>query len=304
MGNQNLLKRLKQYRILYLMLLPGVIAIFIFNYIPMYGVLLAFKEYMFREGILGSPWVKFAHFERIFSDPYFYKVLRNTLIISSYRLFWGFTTPIVFALLLNEIRHKRFKKIVQTSSYLPHFMSWVILGGILFSILSLSGPINGIREFLGLEPKIFLTDSSSFRTLLIISGIWKEVGWGTIIYLATISGIDPSLYEAATIDGAGRFQKVRYITLPSLKSTMVILLILSTASILNAGFDQIFNLYNTLVYEVADIIDTYVYRLGLVNMEYGYSTAIGLFKSLVGMVLILTSNTVVNKIGGKGYGLW
>jgi len=296
--------RLKEYRVLLLMLVPGILYFLVFHYLPMYGVVLAFKDFKITQGILGSPWAGFKFFERAYHDPSFMLVLRNTLVISLYKLIFGFPVPIVFALMLNEVVHLRFKKFVQTISYLPHFISWVVLGGIFINFFSLEGPANAVIKLFGGEPLLMLADERYFRSILVATDIFKGFGWASIIYFAAIAGIDDQLYEAATIDGAGRFQRARYITLPMLGPVVAILLILQMASILDAGFDQIFNMYNPNVYSVSDIIDTYVYRKGLTDMEYSYSTAIGIFKSLVALVLIVSMNRIVKAIGGKEHTLW
>jgi len=286
------------------MLMPGMAFFIIFHYTPMYGVTLAFKDFRFIDGILGSPWVGLKYFRKAFADPSFYKVLRNTVFISFYKLLFGFPVPILFALLLSELPGTRFKKVVQTVSYLPHFISWVILAGIFITIFSLDGPINGVRRFLGMKQVVFLAGRSYFRSILVVTDIWQSFGWNSVIYFAAISGIDPELHEAAHLDGASRFQRTVRITLPLLSPVIAILLILRMGSILNAGFDQIFNMYNASVYEVADIIDTYVYRKGLVEMQYSLSTAVGLFKSGIALILIVTTNQIVKLLGGEEYTLW
>nr|WP_145156419.1 ABC transporter permease subunit [Paenibacillus terrae] len=297
-------KKIKQYRVLLLMIVPAVIYYMIFNYAPMYGVLLAFKDFKITQGILGSPWVGFKHFKMIFEDPYFYTVLRNTLIICVYKLLFGFPVPILFALMLSEITSTKFKRVVQTVSYLPHFISWVVLGGIFFTIFSLDGPVNMIVHLFGGEKALFLADERYFRTILVVTSIFQGFGWGSIIYFAALSNIDPQLHEAAVMDGAGRFQRMFHISIPMLAPVIAIMLILSMSGILDAGFDQIFNMYNVKVYNVADIIDTYVYRKGLVEMDYSYATAVGLFKSVIALILIVTVNTIVKRLGGKEHALW
>jgi len=286
------------------MLSPGILFFIIFSYIPMYGVLLAFKDFRIMDGIMASPWVGLEHFQRAFSDPYFLQVLENTILISVYRLVWGFPVPILFALLLNEIFHQKFKKLVQTVSYLPFFLSWVILGGMFINILSLNGPINIFISILGFEPRIFLAIPEYFRSILVITEIWRGFGWGAVIYLAAISSINEEMYESAYLDGANRFQRAFYITIPTISPIIVIMLILSCSSILSAGFDQVFNLYNPMVMNVADIIDTYVYRKGLLDMDYSYATAVGVFKSVVALILIIGVNMTARKLGGKDYVLW
>jgi len=271
----------------------------------MYGIVLAFKDYMIVDGILGSPWVGFKHFNRLFSSASFFELITNTLTISFQRILFGFPAPIIFALLLNEIKVEKFKKIVQSISYLPHFMSWVILGGIVMELLSPTrGVINYIITIFGGEPIYFLTEVKYFRTILIVSGIWAGVGWGSIIYLAAISGIDIQQYEAAVIEGASRFQRAIYITLPSIMPVISISFILNIGGIMNAGFDQIFNLYNPMVYKVADILDTYVYRVGIQDMEYSFSTAVGLFKNVVGLIMVVITNFITSKLSNNEYGLW
>lgn len=303
-GEKNIFQKYYQYRFMFVLLLPALIAVFIFEYLPMYGVLIAFKKYRVLEGIWGSPWVGLENFGRLFSaTSAFSQVFYNTVIISFYKLFFGFPAPIILALLLNEVKHLAYKKVTQTISYLPHFLSWVILGGIFTIFLSpSSGIINQIIQFLGFEPIYFLANKDWFRTILITTGIWQSVGWGTIIYLAAISGIDSQMYEAAVMDGAGRFKQAIYITIPSITNVMVILFILNIGGFMSAGFDQIFNLYNPVVYEVADIIDTYVYRVGLIGMDFSFAATAGLFKSLIGITLVLLTNAVAKKFGE--HGIW
>ncbi|AZN43615.1 sugar ABC transporter permease [Paenibacillus albus] len=286
------------------MMVPAVIYYIVFHYLPMYGVLLAFKDFKILKGIVGSPWVGVDVFQKIFHDDYFYTVLKNTIIISFYKLIFGFPVPIIFALLLSEVMNAKYKKLVQTISYLPHFISWVVLAGIFFTFFSMEGPMNTIITYFGGDPVLFLADPRYFRTILVVTGIFQGFGWGSIIYFAAISSIDPMLYEAAIIDGAGRFKRMFYISIPMLIPIIAIMLILSMSGILDAGFDQIFNLYNAQVYSVSDIIDTYVYRKGIVEMSYSYATAVGLFKSVVALILIFVVNRIVKLIGGKDHALW
>ena len=288
---------------LVLMFLPVLIYFLVFRYLPMYGITLAFKKFNLGLGILGSPWVGFDNFTTLFNTQTFLRAVRNTVIISLQRLVFSFPMPIVLALLLNEVRHLRFKKVVQTVSYLPHFLSWVILAGMFLQLLSPStGPVNHIltQWFGRSDPIFFLGDNTYFRGTLIVTDIWKGMGWGSVLYLATISGIDTSLYEAAVMDGASRMQRMWYITMPSLVPTISILLILNVGGILDAGFDQIFNMYNEAVYETADIIDTYVYRVGLGQMRYSLGTAVGLFKNVIGFFLVIVTNRVSQRISGNG----
>lgn len=287
---------------LLLLLFPVLIWYGIFAYGPMYGVQLAFKDFYIKEGIWGSPWVGLKHFEYLFTaSPQFPQIMKNTIIISFYQIIFGFPAPIILALLFNEIRASFFKKVAQTISYLPHFLSWIVLGGILVTLLSpSSGVVNHILGMFGFEPIYFLGSEKYFRFTLVISSIWKEVGWGTIIYLAALSSIDSQMYEAAVIDGANRWKQTIYITLPALMPVIAILLILRVGNVLDAGFDQIFNLYSPAVYGVADILDTYVYRIGLQEFQFSLTTAVGLFKNVVGLMLVLTANYFIKKMGQEG----
>lgn len=298
------LKSFSGYRknyVLTLMFIPVIAYYLIFKYAPMYGIVLAFKDYSIRKGILGSPWVGFTVFEELFATHTFVRAFRNTVIISLLRWVFGFPMPIILALMLNELKNLRFKKTMQTISYLPHFLSWIILTGLFTQLLSpTNGPINYIISLLGGKPIYFLADNAWFRSTMVITGIWKEIGWGSIVYLATIAGIDTELYEAAECDGATRWQKMFRITLPLMKPTIVILLIMNCGSILEAGFDQIFNFYNSAVYETGDIIDTYVYRRGIGDMEYSISTAVGLFKNVIGFILVTGTNFNAKRLGEGG----
>ena len=286
---------------LYVMVLPALGLLFVFNYIPIYGVILAFKEYNPNLGVGGSPFVGFTHFKTLFNDSYFFTVLGNTLKISTMRLVFGFPIPIILALMLNEVRANWFKRVVQTVSYLPHFISWIIVSGILINICSIEGgSINQLIEFFGGKPIDFFGNTGAFLSMLIVSGIWKGAGWGTIIYFAAMANINPELYEAAEMDGANRFQRIRYITMPGLVPAISINLVFACSGFMYAGFDQIFNLYNAVVYDVADIIDTYIFRIGVTDGNYGISTALGLFNSVVSLVLIIIANKVTKKLGGDG----
>ncbi|MFB9329413.1 ABC transporter permease [Paenibacillus aurantiacus] len=296
-------KDLIRDRYLYLLLLPGLLLILLFRYGPMYGVVIAFQDYNIYKGISGSEWVGFDQFTRLFNSPDFIEILSNTIIISLYKLAASFTIPIILALLLNELRSVIFKRFAQSVIYLPHFVSWVIFSGIIITFLNpVDGMVNVLIQQFGGTPIDFLGDVRYFRPMLVISDAYKEVGWGTIIYLAAIAGVNADLYEAARIDGATKLRQMWHVTLPAIRPVIVILIILSLANILEAGFQQIFLLYNALVYDVADIIDTYVYRVGIQEANYSYATAAGLFKSAVAMVLILSVNTIVKKSGQEG--LW
>ena len=277
--------------------------LFIFHYIPLYGIIIAFKDFSPGLGIWDSPWNNFEHFKRLFSDFLFLRALENTVVISLLKIIIVFPAPILFAILLNEIKNEKFKKVTQSISYLPHFMSWVILSAMVIEVFSPQrGIINYFITLVGGDPINFMSDKASFIPILILTDMWKEIGWGAIIYLASIASIDPGLYEAAEMDGAGRFRKMIHVTLPSIMPMVIILFILRLGSVLNAGFDQILNLYNPLVYEVADIIDTYVFRSGLEQMQFDYATAVGLFKNVVGIVLILTANAIIRR--KSEHGIW
>lgn len=287
----------KKYYALTLMFLPVVVYFFVFKYIPMGGIAMAFKDYKIRLGIWGSEWNGLENFTKLFATKTFARAVKNTLEISFLRIIFGFPVPIILALLLNEVTHEGYKKAVQTITYLPHFISWVVLAGLFEQLLS---PSNGaLNSILGTNI-YFLGDNEYFRGTLIATGIWKGAGWSSILYLAAISGIDPSLYEAAKCDGATRIQCTRFITLPCIAATITVMLILEIGGILDAGFDQIFNLYNSAVYETADIIDTYVYRYGLGEMKYAMGTAIGLFKNGIGFILVIGTNWITNRINGNG----
>lgn len=297
-------KRIWAYRAFYMMLLPGVIYYVIFRYIPMYGVIIAFKDFQMLEGIMGSPWADpwYKHFEIFFHSPYFSQLMVNTFLISFYKLIFGTIPPIVMALLLNECRVRWFKTVVQTLTYMPHFLSWVIIYGILIALFSQnSGLVNRWIEEAGGQSIGFMTSIDYFRMILVGSEIWKDLGWGAIIYLAAMTSIDPTLYEAARVDGASRIRMIWHITLPGIRHVIVLLLILKLGHIMDAGFDQIYILYNIQVYQVADILDTWVFRTGLQQLNFSLGAAVGLFKSVIGMVLVLGSNHLSRK---WGEGIW
>ena len=293
----------KKHLALTLMFFPVVVYFIIFKYIPMGGIVIAFKNYKISQGIFGSAWCGLDNFTKAFATPTFARSVKNTLVISGLKLLFGFPAPIILALMLNEVVHPRFKKTIQTITYLPHFLSWVVLAGMFQQLLSPNnGAVNAVlKQVFGMKDSIyFLGSNQYFRGTLIVTDIWKNVGWSSILYLATISGIDPALYEAATVDGASRWQCTRYITIPSLVSTIVVMLILSIGSIMDAGFDQVFNLYNSAVYQTGDIIDTYVYRYGLGDMKYSLATAVGLFKNVIAFVLVVGTNLITRRISGEG----
>lgn len=293
----------EQQKYLFFMLIPVMAYFIIFHYVPMCGIVIAFKDFSMSKGILGSPWAGFKWFDMAFSSNDFISVLRNTLLISLYKMAWGFPAPIILALLLNEVNHTAYKKVIQSITYLPHLMSWVVLGGIFITLLAPeTGAVNHLIRLLGGEPIYFLAEKEWFRPVVVATHVWQSMGWGSIIYLAAIAGISNELYEAAIVDGANRWQRMRHITLPGIMPTAAVLLILNMGGILNAGFDQIFNLENPMVYEVGDIIDTYVYRVGLVSRNYELATAVGLFKSAIGLILILITNRAARSFGD--YGIW
>nr|WP_260405483.1 ABC transporter permease subunit [Paenibacillus sp. 598K] len=278
------------------MVLPALILTIVFAYVPMVGIVIAFQDFKPWLGFSQSNWVGLDHFKYLFNTPENLQVVWNTLIIASMKLVGGLIAPLVFALLLNEVRLSAFKRSVQTLVYLPHFLSWVILGGILLDMLSMKGLINqALVAMFNIEPVFFLGDGNWFRVVVVLSDIWKEFGFGAIIFLASLAGINPALYEAAEVDGAGRWQQTWAITIPSLIPIMIVVGTLSLGNILNAGFDQIFNLYNGLVYDKGDIIDTFVYRIGLIDGQFGFSAAVGLFKSVVGFVLIVAAYRMAYK---------
>lgn len=305
-GKKTLLQRMKPYAALYLMLLPGLALIVIFCYGPMYGLQIAFKDYNIGLGIWDSPWVGWEHFQKFLTTDAATRALTNTIIISTLKLVFSFPMPILLALVLNEIGNQAFKRVAQTISYLPHFISWIIVASLMNNLLSPStGVVNAIIQQFGGDPIYFLADKNWFRPILVITNIWKEIGWSSVVYLAALSGIDPSLYEAAIVDGASRIQRIARITLPSIMPIAVTMLILSMGSIMSAGFDQVFNLYSPQVYDVGDILDTYVYRRGLVDMSYSFSTAVGLFKSVVGLILVVAVNVIAKRLSpDHDAGLW
>lgn len=280
------------------MLLPGVLFFFIYKYYPMYGVLISFKNFKIKKGILGSPWADplLKNFTTFFESPYCMQVLGNTITISLSKIIVSMVSCITLAVLLSEVRNPRFKRTIQTITYLPHFLSWVIIYGILYALISeSSGLINVMRRAAGLNTIPILTNPNLFQPLLIFTDVWKSAGWGAIIYLAAIAGIDPGLYEAAQIDGANRMQRVWHVTLACIRPTIVIMLILRMGSVMDAGFDQVYNLYNTQVYSTADIIDTWVYRTGLLQLNYATATAVGLFKSVISTGLVVGVNAIARR---------
>ncbi len=288
---KHMLRRILTDRMFYLMLLPGIIYFVVFHYVPMYGVQIAFRNYKMKLGFFGSQWVGLKNFERLFADPGFIQALKNTIVISLLKIAIGFPAPIIMALMLNAVRSNIGRRIYQSISYLPHFLSWIVIAGLARNIFSPStGIVNVIIKSLGFQPINFLASNQYFRWVLVFTDMWKEVGWGSIIYLAALMGVDHQLYEAATVDGASPFRQLISITLPSIAPTIITMLILRVGGILSAGQDQVYAMYNELVYSVADILDTYSLRIGLSNLKYSMSTAVSLFKSAIGLVMILVTN--------------
>ncbi|HOJ11842.1 MAG TPA: ABC transporter permease subunit [Clostridiales bacterium] len=289
---------------IYVLLLPAMILLFIFHYIPIAGIMIAFKDYNPFQGILKSAWVGTKYFKLYFTDTNFWRVMKNTLVINVYQLIFGFPFPIIFALLLNEIRANKFKKIVQTISYLPHFISWVVAAAITTAILS---PVTGIvnvvlKNLFGVEPIYFLVKKEYFRTILVITSTWKNFGMSAVYYIASLASIDQELYQAASIDGAGRLKQTWHITLPGLRNIIIVLLVINLGNILNIGFEQIFLLYNDMVYDVGDVISTYTYRIGLEGGRYSLTTAIGLGQSVVNFLLVYSANKASRVVAG--WSLW
>ncbi|MEK3913949.1 sugar ABC transporter permease [Paenibacillus sp. FSL H7-0331] len=283
------------------MLAPGFFYFVIFKYIPMWGVLIAFQDYQVFQGFLASPWVGVKHFDRFFGDPAFWLLFRNTFVLAFYNLFFFFPLPILIALMLNEVRQELFKRAVQTLIYIPHFISWVVVVGIAYIFFTTEGGIvNEWIASLGWEKLNFLVSEKWFRVMVVSELMWKETGWGTIIFLAALAGVDPQLYEAARMDGANRLRQLYHITLPAIRSTIVILLILRLGSFLDTGFEQIFLMLNPLNRQVGEVFDTYVYSIGIQQGLFSYSTSVGLFKSVIGLVLVLGANYTAKRFGEEG----
>lgn len=296
-------KRLRTFGALYLMLLPAFIYYSIFHYGPMYGLVIAFQNYYPLKGVRGSAFVGLKHFKDLLSNPFFFSVFRNTLVISFYKLLICFPAPVILCLALNEIRSPKFKKLSQSISYLPHFISWVVISGIFKEFLSPSrGPINILRQQLGLDSIFFIANAKYFRGILVLTNLWKSVGWGSIVYLSALTSIDPSLYEAAEIDGAGRLNKIIHITLPSLVPIFTVMFIMESGKILNDSFQQVYNFLTPTTYGVGDVISTFVYRMGIMNMQYSFTTAVDLFKNTISLILVLATNAIARKT--NDYALW
>lgn len=296
-------KRCVEYRALILMSLPGLAAVFIFSYIPMYGIVIAFQNYNPVDGMFAmNNWVGLKYFKQFLSNPYLFRLIRNTLLLGIYTLLWSFPAPIIFALLMDQLTSAKFKKAVQSISYMPYFISTVVIVGLVKSFCSVDGVINVIREAFGGQAISFMTDPKYFRTIFIASNIWQGLGWGTIVYLAALSAVDPQLHEAATLDGANRWQRIRYVSWPAIIPTTTIMLILESGKIISSDFTKVLLLYNESTYETADIIGTYVYREGILSGKFEYTTAIGLLTSLLSFVMLLIANFLSKKISDNS--LW
>lgn len=292
---------LRRDKLLYVLAMPGLIFFLIFKYVPMGGVIIAFQNFSPVSGMFRSEWVGLEHFLRFFSNPDFILLFRNTMAINLMNLFLFFPLPIVLSLLLNELRSVAYKRIVQSIVYMPHFLSWVIISGLTFLFFSKGdGLVNKILENLGMERIDILTNPDTFWIMLTLQSIWKECGWGTILFLAAMAGVDPQMYEAARIDGAGRLRQMWSMTLPAIRSVIVILLILRLGQMMDVGFEQVFLMYNGAVSNVAEVFDTYVYRVGIQQGQFSYSTAVGLFKSVVGLLMVVVSNWIAKRMGEEG----
>lgn len=286
---------------IYVLLIPALVSLIWFRYLPMYGIQIAFKDYNIVKGIVGSPWVGLKHFEKLFRNSMFLRSLRNTLILNLYNFIYQTPMPIFFAILIDSCKSLRYKKIVQTVSYLPHFLSWVIVGALFSNLLAMdTGIVNRIVMFFGGEQQIWLSSESAFRSIVTTADVWKSTGWGTIIYLAAMTGIDPALYEAASIDGAGRWQRIWHITLPGIRSTIAVILIMRAGGALVNDVEMVMALYSPSVYEVGDVLGTYMYRTGIGNMKYSLTSAAGLFTSVIGMLLMVGADWISNKMGERG----
>lgn len=284
-------------RSLYLMIIPVLIFFILFHYKPMYGAIIAFKDYTPALGIAESPWVGWDNFTRFFSSVYFGRLIRNTILLSFYSLLFGFPAPIILALLLNEVKNKKFKGLTQTVTYLPHFISMIVVTGMLVDFSMTSGLFNDIIELFGGERSPLLQNPDLYRTIYVASGIWQEIGWGSIIYLSALSGVDSQLYEAAQIDGAGKWKQLIHVTLPGIAPTIIIMFILKMGTLMNMGYEKTILLYNPATYETTDIISSYIYRIGLLEQDWSYSTAIGLFNSVINLGLLLITNKIARKCG-------
>ncbi|MFA6845652.1 MAG: ABC transporter permease subunit [Sphaerochaetaceae bacterium] len=296
------IKQIKRCKYLYLIMFLPVVYFLVFHYAPMYGIIVAFKNYNIVKGIFKSPWVGLKYFRKFIGEPYFWQVVRNTFLMSFYNILWGFPVPIFLAVMLNELHNGKFKKIIQSVTYLPHFISTVVLCGMLVNLLSSDGLLNQVIKSLGGETKQFLMYPQYFRTIYVASGIWQSAGWTSIIYLAALTGIDQEVLDAATIDGANRFQRILHVTIPAITPVISTMLIMNLGKMMNLGYEKVLLLYNGSTYETADIISTYVYRRGILGNSFSYATAVGLFQSVIGVVLLVIANKVSRRLSDTS--LW
>ncbi len=294
--------RMKVFWPLYAMAIPGIVFLIIFKYIPLGGAVIAFKDYSVFKGIIDSPWVGLKHFDTLLGHPDFVRVFTNTLMLGFLKLALVFPVPVMLALMINEVRKSALKKGIQTALYIPHFLSWVIVAGIVFDFFSLSGFFNIVLGWFGQEPLLAMQQSEYFRPIYVLTSIWRDAGWGTVVYIAAISAIDPQLYESAMMDGASKLKQMRHITFPLLLPTVLVLFLLEIGNFLDLGFDQVFNLITPMTYNVGDILDTYVFRTGIQQAQYSYATAVGIFQSIIGLLLVYTFNRISKKVSDGG--LW
>ena len=297
-----ILRDLRRNSSIYTLLIPVIVFYIVFWLKPLYGIIIAFKNFSPGKGIIGSPWIGFQHFETFFKDPYFWRILKNTLNISVNNLVWSFPAPIILAILMNELKGKWFPRVTQLVVYLPHFISMVVICGLVERFTAQNGIIVQFMELFGFEPKTLLNYPEYFVPIYVISGLWAGIGWNSIVFLAALTGIDQSLYEAAAVDGAGRMRQTWHITLPGILPTIVTMLLLSLGNIMSVGYEKIILLYRPITYETADVISSYSYRKGLLEGNFGYSTAVGMFNSIINYILITVSNKLSNKLAGQG--LW
>lgn len=298
-NNKRLLHRILINTDLYLLIVPALAVLFIFRYLPIYGIQIAFKDFNIRLGITDSPWVGFKHFQNLFTSRRFFEIFRNTLLFNVYRLLFQFPIPIIMALAIYEVQNKAFKRSIQTLSYLPHFLSWVVIGAIFMNLLSTQGLVNSVIRLFGREPVTWLAESRYFRSLLVISDAWKNSGWGSIVYLSAIMSVDTDLFEAARADGAGVLRRMWHITLPCIRPTIFFIIMLRLSAMLGSDVEQILVLYSPVVYDVGDVIGSYVYRVGLTDMKYSYSSAVGLFSSVIGFILLVSANYTSRAFGER-----
>ena len=285
---------------LYLMIFPGVVLVFLFSYLPLAGLRLAFYKYSYSTGLWGGRFVGLRYFRSFFQDPYCWRLISNTFLLSFFSLLFTFPIPILYALLLNEVRHRKYQKLCQSISYLPYFISTVVIVGIMMKMFSGSGIINKFLAVIGIKQQLFFSDKNWFRPLYIISELWTNTGYSAIIYMAVLAGIPPELYEAATVDGANRFQRVIHITIPSITPTIRVLLIMALGNLMRVGFNKAFLMQSPVTYETSDIIATYVYRRGLISLDFSYTTAVGLFNSAIAFIIVLSANTISKKVSHEG----